>query len=63
MMQAAQTWYSVTTYKGGMRWEVGERFKRAGTYIYLGLILIDEWQKLTQYYKAIILQLYKSFEK
>ena len=33
-----------------MGWEVGGRFKREGTYVYL-------WLKPTQYSKAIILQL------
>ena len=40
-----------------MGWEVGERFKREGTSVYLWLIHFDVWQKPTQYYKAIILQL------
>ena len=35
----------------------GERFKREGLYVYLQLIHVDVWQKLTQYYKAMILQL------
>ena len=30
---------------------------REGTYIYLGLIHVDTWQKPTQYCKAIIFQL------
>ena len=38
-------------------WQVGERFKRKRTYVYLWLIHADVWQKLTQYCKAIILQL------
>jgi len=38
-------------------WEVGRRFKREGTYVYLWLIYVDVWQKPTQHYKAIILQL------
>ena len=38
-------------------WEVGASFKREGTYVYLWLINVDGWQKPTQYYKAIILQL------
>ena len=42
--------------KGGMTWEVGERFKRKGTYVYLWLIHTDVWPKPTQYGKAIILQ-------
>ena len=40
-----------------MGWEVGGRFKREKTYVYLWLIHVDIWQKLTQYCKAIILQL------
>ena len=41
----------------GGKWEVGGRFKREGIYVYLWLIHVDVWQKLTQYCKAIILQL------
>ena len=37
--------------------EVGGRLKRDGTYVYLWMIHVDAWQKPTQYYKAIILQL------
>ena len=40
-----------------MVWEIGERFKREGTYVYLRLIHVDVRQKLIQYCKAIILQL------
>ena len=36
--------------------EVGWRFKREGTYIYLCLIHVDVWQKPLQYDKVIILQ-------
>ena len=36
---------------------VGRKFKREGTYVYLWLIHVDIWQKPTQYYKVIILQL------
>ena len=36
---------------------MGGRFKREGTYVYLWLILVDVWQKPTQYCKAIIFQL------
>ena len=43
--------------RGGIGWEVGERFKKEGTYVYLWLIHVEVWQKRTQYYKAIILQL------
>ena len=38
-------------------WGVGGRFKRKGPYVYLWLIHIVVWQKPTQHYKAIILQL------
>ena len=37
--------------------EEGGGFKREGTYVYLWLIYIDVWQKPTQLYKAIIIQL------
>ena len=37
---------SVTTWKAGMGWEAGERFRREGTYVYLWLIHVDTWQKL-----------------
>ena len=40
-----------------VRWEMGRRLKREGTYVYLWLIHVDVWQKPTQYCKAIILQL------
>ena len=40
--------------------EVRGRFKREGTYVYLGLIHVDVWQKPTHCCKAIILQLKKS---
>ena len=40
-----------------MAGEMGGRFKREGTYVYLWLIHVDVWQKPTQYFKAIILQL------
>ena len=31
--------------------------KREGTHVYLWLIHVDVWQKPTQFYKAVILQL------
>ena len=37
--------------------EVGRRFKRKGTCLYLWLIHADVWQKPTQYHEVIILQL------
>ena len=42
--------------------EVGRRFKREGTYVYLWLIHVDVGQKPTQFYKAIILQLKTKFK-
>ena len=36
---------------------VGGRFKREGIYVYLWLIHVDVWQKPSQYFKVIILQL------
>ena len=41
----------------GMGWEVGGRFKREGTYVYLWLTPVDVWQKTIQHCKAMILQL------
>jgi len=43
--------------EGGMGWEVGGKFRREGTYVYLWLIHVDVCQKPTQYCKAIFLQL------
>ena len=40
-----------------MRWEVGGRAKREGTYLYPWLVHVDVRQKPAQYCKAIILQL------
>ena len=57
MMQGTQSQFSVTTERGGMGREVGGRFKREGTYVYLWLIHVDVWQKPSQYCKVIILQL------
>ena len=45
-----------------MGWEVGGKFRREGTYVYLWLIHVDVWQKPTQYCKAIILQLKINFK-
>ena len=55
--RGAQTQCSVTTERGRMRREVGGKFKREGTYVYLRLIHLDVWQKSTQYCKAIVFQL------
>ena len=46
-----------------MGWEVGGSLTREGTYVYLWLIHVDVWQKPTQYYKPIILQLKIFFKK
>ena len=45
------------TYRGGMRREMGGRFKREGIYVYLWLIHVEVWQKTTKFCKAIIFQL------
>ena len=60
VMQGAQPGASVTTYRGGMGLEMGGRFKREGTFVYLWLIHVDVWRKLTQHCEAIILQLKKN---
>ena len=39
--------------------EMGGRFKREETYVYLWLIHVEVWQKTTKFRKAIILQLKK----
>ena len=53
----SSNWCFLTTQSGGMDWEVGWRFKREWTYLYLWLLHIVIWQKPTHYCKAIILQL------
>ena len=42
---------------------VGGKLKREGTYVYLWLIHVDEWQKPTQHCKAIIHQLKVNYKK
>ena len=54
---------SMTTQRGGRGSDVGGRFKREETYVYLWLIHVDKWQKPTQYCKATILQLKITFFK
>ena len=49
----------MTTYMGGMGWEMGGEFSREGTYVYLWLIHVDIRQGSTQYCNAIIFQLKK----
>ena len=56
-------WCSVMTLKGGPGAEVGGRFKREGSYVYLQLIHPGVQKKPTQYCKAIILQLKQIFKK
>ena len=41
---------------------MGGSFKREVTHVYLWLIHVDVWQKPTQFYKAIILQLKNKFK-
>ena len=53
----SSNWCSVTTRRAGVRWKVGGKFKREGTYVYLWLVHADVWQRPTEYGKAIILQL------
>ena len=48
---------SVTTQRGGMRWEAEGRLKREGTQGYLWLIHVEVQWKPTKYFKTIILQL------
>ena len=43
--------------RGGMGRDVGVMFKREWTWVYLWLIHVAVWQKLTQNYKALTLQL------
>ena len=40
-----------------MGWEVGGRFSKEGTHVYLWLTHVHAWQKAAQFCKAIILQL------
>ena len=47
----------MTTQKDGIGWDVGGKFKRKGTYVYLWLTHVNVWQKPTQYCEALILQL------
>jgi len=48
---------SVTTQRRGKGWEVGGRFKREETHVYLWLAHVDVWQRPTQYSEAIFFQL------
>ena len=50
-------WGLVTTQRVGMGREVGGIFTWEGIWVNLWLVHVDVWQKPTQYYKAIILQL------
>ena len=49
--------------RGGMGREVGGRVKREGTHVYLWPIHVDVWQRPTQFFKAIMLQLKSKLEK
>ena len=47
-----------------MGWEVGEKFKKEGPYVYLWLIHVDIWQKATQHCKIILqLKINKFFKR
>ena len=48
---------SVTISKCGMGREIGGRFRREGTWVYLWWILVDVCQKIMKFCKAVILQL------
>ena len=60
MLYSAQTRKLCDKLEGWDGWEMGGRFKREGTCVYLWLIRVDVRQKPTQYCKAIMLQLYYS---
>ena len=55
MKQGTQNWYSGTTQRDGVGKEVGSGLGR--THVYLWLTHVIVWQKPSQYYKVIILQL------
>ena len=44
-----------------MGWQVGRRFKREGTCVYLWLIHVDVWQKPTQHCNPIIFPIKNTF--
>ena len=45
MMQSAQSWYSVTTWRHGVGRELGAVFRREGRHLYLWPIHANVWQK------------------
>ena len=53
---------SVTTQRVGKGWEMGRRFKKKGTCVYLWLIHVV-WLKPVQFCKTIILQLKNKFKQ
>ena len=53
----SSNWVLCDNLGSGMGWEVGRRFNREETYVYLWLIHADASEKPIQYCKAIILQL------
>ena len=48
--------------KGGMEREMGRRSRKEGTWVCLWPILVDVWQKITKFCKAIILQFKNTFK-
>ena len=57
MKQNTQNRCSGTSQRDLVGREVGEGFRMEETHVYLWLILVDIWQKPSQYCKVIILQL------
>ena len=46
-----------------MGWEVGGRYRKEGTYVYLWLThMVDVWQKPIQYCNVIVLQIKINFK-
>ena len=61
-LNTSALWQQPRRGRWGGGWEVGGRFKREETYVYLWLIYVDVWQKPTQYCKIIIIQLKINFK-
>ena len=59
LVRYLKTVQSLLPFRSNSWWEGGSRGR--GKYIYLWLIHVDIWQKPTQYYKAILLQLKINF--
>ena len=57
MKQGTQSQCSGTTQRDRVGRKVGGRVQDGGTHVYMWPIHVDVWQKASQYYKVIILQL------